>query len=256
MILMYVLQAPKGAIKSKKSVFPKALVAGLLVLTGAVMAFMLSRHNFNTEVSFRDFHAQDVILDNKQSLVLEGVAGDPVRKALTEIPRGQHVIHYDVNAGTRYYAEFDIESGDNFIKPNYIQSRLPALNLRFELEDLQLDGSQQKIEKFTFVEYRDGEKITHNAEIQLNINSRHDSNDQKVSHSVEWKIILNGETISQDSVLKHHPDNESEIQRGESQTPLYADEFHNYNYRYYTSMKMMDFTLQSYFLHPSFRHQD
>lgn len=248
---------PKGAIKTSAKVFPKTLVAGLLLLIGAAAAFFALRYNFNTEVSFRDFHAQDVVLDDKQSLVLDGIAGDPVRKALIEIPRGKHVIHYDVHAGTRYYAEFDVKSGDNFIKPFYNESRLPALNVRFELEDGQLKGKNEKNQQFTFIEYKDGEKITHNAEMQLRVSSKLDSEEARdVMHRVEWKIVLDGKTISEDSILKSHPIAERDSQRGKSQEALYADAFHDYSYRYYTSMKMMDFTLQSYFIHPSFKHRD
>lgn len=258
-------KAPKGAIKTSAKVFPKTLVAGLLVLIGAATAFFALRYNFNTEVSFRDFSAQDVVLDNERSLILDGfpadrmrgVVGDPIRKALIEIPRGKHVIHYDVHAGTRYYAEFEVESGENFIKPFFYESRLPALNVRFELEDGQLEGNNEKIEQFTFIEYKDGEKITHEAEIQLRVSSKLESAEAKdVMHRVDWKIVLDGKTVSEDSLLKRHPVTERDSQRGKSTEKLYADEFHDYTYRYYTSMKMMDFTLQSYFLNPSFKHRD
>ena len=99
--------------------FPKVLVASLLLLIGTAAAFFVLRYNFNAEVCFRDFSAQDVVLNDKQALVLDDVAGDPVRKALIEFPRGKHVIDYDVHAGTRYYTEFDIKNGENFIKPYY-----------------------------------------------------------------------------------------------------------------------------------------
>jgi len=250
-------RAPKGAVKTKTNAFPKALVASLLVLIGGVIAFMLSRYNFNTEVSFRDFYAQDVVLDNERSLVLEGSAGDPIRKALIEIPRGKHVIHYDVHAGARYYAEFDVKSGENFIKPYYHESRLPSLNVRFELEDEQLEGSKQKTEPFTFIEFIDGEKFTRNGEMYLSVKSKMDSFEAKdITHRVEWKITLDGKVINQDSLLKRHPVNESDSLRGKSQKPLYADDFHDYTFRYYTSRKAMDFTLQSYFIHPSFKHEN
>jgi len=175
---------------------------------------------------------------------MEGKPGDELRKALTELSPGKHVIHYDVNYITRYYSEIDVERGENFIKAKFKESRLPDLNLRYELPDEQQNGEASKTKAFTYIEYDEkGNLISHEANLSINIKSRRDDAQQAVVHQVDWKVFLDGKELRSDSLEAAQPFGQSDIIRFKLDEPFYSDDFHKYTYRYYTSMGAMDFTL-------------
>jgi len=239
-------KAPIGKIDtpSPRAMKSKSLWLLLSLLAGVATAFFAWQKMSSSEVTFREFYGESPIINSDTPLVMEGQPGDPLRKSLTELKPGKHVIHYDVNYITRYYSEIDVKPGENFIKAKFFLSRLPDLNLRYELPKGQAKGSESKTKTFNYVEFDSaGNKIEHEAKLIINVNSHRDEEKRIVNHEVDWKIYLDGKELRADSLQASHPMGQSEIQRFKLDEPVYSDDFHKFTYRYYTSMSTLDFTL-------------
>src|SRR5581483_2729175 len=126
-----------GAVKRKRpqggkqqTSLPKFLPAVALVLAGAlaVVGFLFFQ---KTTVTFEDLGVRtdttDVMLDHKTRLQFEGAPDDHLRKCLTPIEKGPHLIYYDVSYITRYYSPITVVRGGNILRPKFEYCGMPGL---------------------------------------------------------------------------------------------------------------------------------
>ncbi len=232
-------KAPKGGKKSTG--MPKFLPAAGLVLAGAlaVVGFLAFAR---TTVTFEDLGVRtdttDVLLDHKTRLQFEGEPGDHLRKCLTKIEPGNHLIYYDVSYVTRYYSPITVKRGGNILRPRFEYFGMPGLqgNANHEKhgknEDNFTNSTDYATYDDTFV------KHDHKAVLTLNLKSA-DGNTVPASKGVkkhktifwtiDWKADMDGKTISADKLVAEHDPNADEA---EVKKDLWGDNRHKYTLTY------------------------
>lgn len=135
---------PKNGKKVKRVVTPivTVLVVVLLVLLGFIIANTIKQKKLEKErkkpvVSFVDHTITTrVYLDGDTTVIyMDGEKGDHMRKSLIPIDTGKHISHWNVSRMVRYYAEFFVKEGENFIELRYKHFQLPELKLYGAVRD-------------------------------------------------------------------------------------------------------------------------
>lgn len=237
---------PEGAISTNdgkaKTLFWRAATGVLAVAALGGLAWLASGYLMKPDVYLQNFRAQDVWVDNTQKVVTGDYKGS-MKELLTNVSRGRHILHYDVNYITRYYAEIDVKSGDNYINPRWQLSRLPNFNVRMNMGD-KTQHSLNEQKQFEYFEYNaEGKRVDHIADIDIRINSQKDEVQQAYVHQVHYTITLDGKQVVDKTLQVLNAFDVKENARGKSTEPVYKDNFHKFNHRYYASVDDLDFTV-------------
>jgi class 3 adenylate cyclase len=239
----YAQPAPPKKGDKKRSI-PKSFSSVLLVIFGGLLALGYSFYQ-STEVSFVRFYPDRMIIDGKQLVVLDGAKSDDARKALIDIPAGAHVLHYDVSAANRYYAQVNIERGKNFLEPIFKAMRLPSLNHRQGIEEGNKNASSSTKE-FSYYHFVEGEKIEYNSSIKLNLHSQiSETNPDSVKHEIDIVLEVNGTVITKK--ISDSYDITKSSSKSIDDTVIFEDDFHKYIVTYYLSRTVADISVRSYF---------
>jgi len=232
-------QAPQGA--RKQTGMPRFLPAAGLVLAGAlaVLGFLAFGR---TTVTFEDLGVRtdttDVMLDHKTRLQFEGEPGDHLRKCLTQIEPGPHLIYYDVSYVTRYYSPITVKRGGNILRPSFEYFGMPGLqgNANHEKHGKNEDSFTNSTDYAT---YDDAfVKHDHKAVLTLNMKSAEGNpvpaskgvkKHNTVFWTIDWKVDMDGKTISADKVIAEHDPNADET---EVKKDLWGDNRHKYTLTY------------------------
>ena len=233
-------QPPQGA--RKQTNWPRFLPAAGLVLAGALGVagyFTFAR----TTVTFEDLGVRtdttDVILDHKVRLQLEGSPDDHLRKCITRIEPGNHLIYYDVSYVTRYYSPLTVVRGGNVLRPHFEYFGMPGVqgNALWEPRG----KNEQTFNNSTdYATYDDSfTRHAHKAVMTLTLksakgNPKPSSKEMKKHNTVfwtlEWKVDLDDKTISEDKLIVEH---DPAAEEAEAKKELWADARHKYLLTYY-----------------------
>lgn len=224
-------QAPKGA--RKKSNFPRfapavgLMVAGALAVQG-YLAFT------RTTVTFEDLRVRtdttNLMLDNQTRLQLEGEPEDHLRKCLTPIKPGNHLLYYDVSDSSRYYALLAVKQGKNILRPQFEESGLPGL-----LRNASFQKHKKNMQTFTnstnYTTYDDvGTRHDHKADISLTLKAAQAPATVGKSHTLfwtmEWELVLDGQKVSSDKLIVEHDPASADPTVGKKD--LWGDTRHKY----------------------------
>ena len=234
--------APKKG--DKKRSIPKSFSSVLLVIVGVLLAFFYSMYQ-STEVSFVRFYPDRMMIDGKQLVVLEGSKSDDSRKSLIDISTGHHVLHYDVSAARRYYAQIDVERGKNFLEPIFKALRLPSFNHRQGIEEGNTHSST-KTKAYEYHYFLEGKKIEYNSSITLNLNSQLlEADVDKVKHEIQISVDVNG-VVTTKNITNFYDVTKSSSKRIEDEI-IFEDDFHEYVVSYYLTRTVADISVRSYF---------
>lgn len=250
-------QAPAGAIQTQTSrtgSFCIGKVAAGLVLAG-VLGWAGLYFTTQTEVSLQKYHADHSFIDGER-LVLNGNKGDDLRLVQNTLKPGKHILHYDVNYITRYYAPIEIKRGENFIQPQFEESRLPNISLRIEMPKNQANWSDKKTQSFTYFEYKNGERIDHTTNIVISIDGQRDDTEQTVIQNIHWVITLDGKEITNKSIKVEAPYGTQDLTRAQPEEADYADDFHKFRHHYYGNYMFIDFTVTGDLAEYSYLRED
>jgi hypothetical protein len=236
-------QAPQGA--KKQSSWPKFLPALALVLAGALAVGGFLAFKF-TSVTFEDLGVRtdttDVLLENKIRLQFEGQPDDHLRKCLTKIEPGPHLIYYDVSYVTRYYSPITVTRGRNILRPQFEYFGMPGLerNTSFEPHGKNEETFSNSTDYSTYDDAL--VKHDHKADISFTVKSAQGTlipaaKGVKKHHTlfwtIDWNVVLDGKPISTDKLIVEHdpasPD-ETEVKKD-----LWGDERHRYVLTYILS---------------------
>ena len=237
------LLPPKSG-KKKRSI-PTLMVSAILVLLGAAITLGILQYK-STEVWVMRFYPEDLRIDGGERLILEGGQQDEKRLTATPVSTGKHVLWYDVSALVRYYAEIEVERGENYIQPKFKYVALPSLNRRYKLgKELRQEYNDNKT--YNYYEFdKDQNRIEHEAVFDVNaVVTQDEANSEKVNFTVKWEITLDGKMISQDQITASHIKGEDLVRSPEA--VLYEDAHHYYYHRYYLTYDTIDITLGSYY---------
>ncbi len=226
---------PAGA--RRQTPWPPFSRVAALVLAGALgMLFLLG---LKPTVIFEDLGVRtdttDVMLDHKTRLQLEGNPGDHLRKCLTKIKAGNHLIYYDVSYVTRYYSPVTVRRGKNILRPQFEYFGLPGVegNTSFDKH-----GKNEQVfsNATTYATYDDSlARHEHQANLTLDMKSAQGPMSPPVKGvkkhhtlywTLEWKVDLDGKTISSDKTIVEHDPEASDST--EVKKPLWEDSRHRY----------------------------
>jgi class 3 adenylate cyclase len=211
--------------KKARAVPSGAWAAGFVLLGVAATVGYLQFQR--TEVWLSGYAPAISYLDGATEVLLDGESGDDSRRLLLDVRPGTHVLDYDVADGVRYYAQLEIERGENYLRPEFTESRLPALYRYIGLGDDPVDA----VREGTYFFYdAQNKRIEHDAELALSIAVTTDPADAgNVVADLSWRIVLDGETVSDEvrTFTRAIDSEEPMIEEGE----LYSDEYHRYGVR-------------------------
>ena len=134
------LRSPRQGDKVRS--IPSLAWAAALVLLGVAGSVAYSRFQA-TELWLAQYGPELSYLDGTTEVRLEGEPGDSERKLLVDMRPGTHVLHYDVADAVRYYAEIELERGENHVRADFAESRLPTLYRYRALGDEPVEASRE-----------------------------------------------------------------------------------------------------------------
>jgi class 3 adenylate cyclase len=232
---------PPQAAKKQTSL-PRFAPAAGLVLAGALAMLMLLGLG-RTKVTFEDLGVQTdntaVMLDQGTRLQLDGLPDDPLRKCLTTIKPGNHLLYYDVSSSSRYYALLIVKRGKNILHPQFENFDLPGLErtASYEKHGQNTDTFMNSTDYATYDDA--GVRHDHKANISLTLKSAPGdlvpaANGVKSHHSlfwtIQWEVDLDGQKISADQLIVEH--DPSAVDPTEGKKDLWGDARHKYGLSY------------------------
>jgi len=152
-----------------------------------------------TEVFLTEYKIPLSYLDRSTEVLLDDeTEDDDSRKLLAEVRPGKHILHYDVADGVRYYAEFDVVRGENRLRPEWKESRLPSIYRYIELGDEPIVGVTRSEQYFVYD--ANNERIDYDSEIVIGINLASDPEDpETLMSTLSWKVTLNGTALADET---------------------------------------------------------
>jgi class 3 adenylate cyclase len=187
------LRAPSG--RRARSVPGVAWAAGfVLVGVGATLGYLQFQR---TEVFLSDYSPEISYFDGVEEVLLEGEPGDGNRRLVLDVRPGPHVLHYNVADGVRYYAEIEVERGENFIRPDWTESRLPALYRYVPLDD----GAVEAEREGDYFYYDDqNQRVERTAVLSFSgeVLPAPSQPDSMVSR-LAWRVAVDGRVVSEES---------------------------------------------------------
>lgn len=253
-------RAPQNA--KRHAAFPKWLVplgiffVGLILLTAAllfkgVLSSFFPFHQKNprtetakptptnvviqTSVNFEDLGIPadiDLILDHKTRLQLDGNPRDHLRKSLTTISPGTHLLHYDVSPVSRYYSPVQIASGENVIRPRFKDYDLPRLtaNSIFQANGKNENTFSNRSDYTIFDE--SAVPRDHVAGITLTTRASKGDKANALIWDLSWLVTLDEKKISAESLRIQHDASQTE-HIGSEKKILWRDARHYYYLTYH-----------------------
>ncbi len=202
---------------------PSVAWAAAFVLLGVAAAVLIPRLS-RAEVWLVDYAPEASYLDGSTEVLLEGEPGQSQRRLLVDLRPGRHVLHYDVAAPVRFYAQVDVARGENYLAPDFFESRLPTL-YRYVASG---DAPAEAVREGTYVIFdAEGRRIDHTARIGLSVEASTAPGDPSTVVSVlSWSLALDGETVADATrTYTHAVDAPDDF---EESVDLYEDGLHRY----------------------------
>ncbi len=230
----------------RRRAFPPVWAALGILVAGAAIAVGAMQIR-RTEVWFDRWPDIETIVDQKETLVLEGESTQERRKAITRLAPGKHLLRQDINWQVKNFMIAEIKPGKNVVESIGLrETRLPDLEVRLDWEPTERSASDH--EEFAFLLYDAGGKRSDNtAAVDLSIAGVENPTDAKrMTFTLEWKVLLNGTTISASSYVADIDTESEETARHEQ--ILYEDAQAYWFLRYYASYRSLDATLGAAYL--------
>jgi class 3 adenylate cyclase len=215
------LRPPAGG-KRVRSV-PSAAWAAGFVLLGIAAAVLIPRFSA-AEVWLVDYAPEASYLDRGTEVLLDGDRSQSERRLLVDVSPGTHVLHYDVADPVRFYAQLEVERGENYLSPDFFESRLPTL---YRFSEAGEEPAQASREQSYVIFDSEGRRVDHDARIALAVavSSAPDDPETAVSE-LSWSLELDGETIADTTRTYSHAAGDPDD--FEEDIELYADDYHRY----------------------------
>jgi class 3 adenylate cyclase len=215
------LRSPRGGTRVR-SVPGIAWAAGF-VLLGVIGAVAYLQWEA-TEVWLSDVNVQSPYLDGTIPVLLDGGPENDSRLLLADVRPGRHVLHYGVADAVRYYAELDVQRGENRIRPRWMESRIPTLMRRIELGDEPVRATR---EGSFFVYGADAQRIDHDVVLEIALETASgDADADELVARLSWRLVLDGVVVADESrVYRNAVSTREEL---EDERELHVDEDHRW----------------------------
>ena len=201
----------------------------------------------NALVYFKKLYAREPFIDLATPLSVEPINGSPdLKKAVTPIKPGKHVVHYAVSRSLRYYAEFTVRKGENIIYLTFTECRLPGIQINFSLTGKETDTIARTREDSYFLYKRDRlDRTEETARLKVQVTGTR-TNSDTVSFNVTCALKLNERDVANKTINVESPLKAAETTRVDEEI-IYADKLHYYYIRYHYKADVLQFRLDSAF---------
>ena len=137
-----------------------------------------------------------------------------------------HVLHYDVADAVRYYAEIELERGENHVRAEFAESRLPTLYRYRALGDEPVAASREG----TYFFYgSEGERLERAATLGISVDVSEAPQAGSIVANFAWSFAIDGGEVAADERSFTRPVDATEQLTGEFE--VYSDEHHTYSLR-------------------------
>ena len=199
------------------------------------------------EVYFIHFTPLEPVLDLREPLAVTTVdAESGLKRSVSAISAGKHLIHYAVAGGVRYYAEIDVKPGKNVFEPVFSRSELPYLQVNLVLGSRESDTKTATDER-TYVLYAPDslDKKEHTGVLSATVSALK-ATPERIDFTVEYTVHLDGAEIAREKISIGSPLN-TETRTYVDLKKLYVDSSHYYGVKYSYINGILQFTLGSGF---------
>ncbi|MBN1595461.1 adenylate/guanylate cyclase domain-containing protein, partial [candidate division FCPU426 bacterium] len=225
-------QPRRPAKGKKKSALPPVWAGVVLLLLGVSIPLVVLQVK-KTTVYFVKFYADEMILDQKEKIILDGDKSLEARRVLNKISPGKHILHYDIHSMSKYYMEFDVKRGKNYIHPRFKENRLPEIERRITLDDKETHAEGNKEGDFTYLLYDNkNQKRECLARLEISVSgNKAKPHSAEVEFTFNWKLFLNGrEAAAKQMTVVNRLANEESIKKA---FEIYEDEQQYYQARFF-----------------------
>ncbi len=184
-------------------------------------------------------------LDHKTKILVDGNKNQRKKRSLTEISPGRHIMHNDINYCLRYYYEFDVKKGDNFLEPKFVENRLPGLSRHFTWSEEKKENRIEAERTADYFIYDDGKnKIKKKAKLKFSVDiSKKPGNSDELVFNYKWNVEVNGKVISDDQITEVRSQKAAGTYR--KKVVIYSDKDHYYTVHYYIIRKSTELNISS-----------
>ena len=214
------LRPPRGG-QRVRSVPGLAWAAALVLLgVGGTLAY----GQFQPTELWLAQYAPPLSYLDAEELRLEGEPGDAERKVLLDVRPGMHVLHYDVADPVRYYAEINLERGENHIRPDFVESRIPTVYRFMALGEERAEATNEGMYHFYD---ENGTRVEHAATLAIAVDVTDAPADPgEIGVTFEWRIEIDGTVVSEDTRVVTRPPDATELRE---EFEVYSDGHHSYS---------------------------
>jgi len=189
------VRRPKSGVRKREiSYFWLSVIALIFILSAALYILKPSL----TSVTFVGVTGDNVFLDFRTKLLLDGGLNDRMRKSLTPIAPGKHRIWFDRSYCVRYYSdEFTVSMGQNNIEPKVEYYSLPGLESSVFLQkDATSEIKSSDVKFFNYALFDENNIKSDNAltvEVELRGSP---AAGNKIRFEYKMKFVLNGTQLA------------------------------------------------------------
>ena len=186
----------------------------------------------SAEVHFLGMIAREPILDfdTPLAVVLEDEATG-LKKSVTDIMPGKHVVHYVVSYMVRYYSEFTVKPGKNVIPIKFKESYLPSVDINYNVTSGGATADSLTTEESYFLYDRKTlNRIDYTGKIHADVKGKK-TDDGAVEFTVNYSVSLNGKEVAGDTFTVTSDPTATEWTHVPAKT-VYAEGDHYYFIRY------------------------
>ena len=152
------------------------------------------------EVHFLGMIAREPILDldTPLAVILEDESTG-LKKSVTDIAPGKHVIHYVVSYMVRYYAEFTVKPGKNVIPIKFKESYLPSVDINYNVTSGGATADSLTAEESYFLYDRKTlNRVDYVGKVHADVKGRK-TESGTVEFTVNYSVALNGKEVAGDT---------------------------------------------------------
>ncbi len=230
------IQNPKPPANArKKTGLPSWVVMVLLVLAGVIASFGV-KYFQRTEVWLVDFYPKQALFNRTHKpLVLEESKDKSPRKLADPVPAGQYLIYYKVAKGVRFFGPLEVKRGENRIKVDFKEYRLPAKSARISLTPENGDTDQVNFSKeYTYTLF-DAVNQPHDMACTLSftLDGRPAGEvPDQYAFTIKWQLNLNQKMVADGS--KTLTSIKSDGKRHRFDTVIFKDDIHQFELNFTT----------------------
>lgn len=242
-------KTPAGAMKAAGTPLKKLAVLGVaMVLAVATATFVqIQVSNVTPEISVVDYGSDIGKLETGETFQLDGERGQHIRKALTPVKKGPHLLSVDISYMVRAFAPFEVKPGKNVIEMKFKRVQLPGMTRRID-HAAEGPNTLQEGEEYTYTSY--GPDMTpkeNKAQINMTLKSEVDPADAKrIKFTCNYTVLVNGTAVTQGTTEDRNMIDDTES-HSVPEKVLWHDDFHYFYVSYYMSGSSAEFTVGSAF---------